>query len=476
MLFNSIQFAVFFAIVYCLYLYLDYKWQNRMLLVASCIFYGAWDWRFLLLLFVTILIDYMCGLKIHGTCDVRKKKRYLWISILSNLAILGFFKYCNFFVSNLQILFAHIGLKIHPQFLGIVLPVGISFYTFQSMSYVIDVYRGQLKPATKLFDFALFVTFFPQLVAGPIERATHLLPQILSPRKFRANWFYQGLYLILWGLFQKVVVADNLAKIVNPIFSAPAPYNGAEVLIGVYAFAFQIFCDFSGYSDIARGLGKVMGFDIMINFNFPYFSTSPAEFWKRWHISLSQWLRDYLYIPLGGNRKGVVKTYRNLIVSMFLGGLWHGAAWTYVIWGIYHGFLLVVYRLANVILTRIVNGKNFVMGKGWIFIKGVVFFHLVCIGWLIFRAASIGRAMDMFYALFSNFNISGAAALIPIIKRFVTLTGVLLAVQSYQYVKNDLLALFKLKPAFRGIAFFIMFIALLYFGVREPVEFIYFQF
>ena len=293
MVFNSLQFAIFFVVVYGLYLVLDHRAQNRMLLVASYIFYGAWDWRFLGLLFVTTLIDYLVALKIHATQDTGKRKFLLLISLISNLAILGFFKYFNFFTSSLHELLSVFGMPLSIRTLHIVLPVGISFYVFQSLSYTIDVYRRKLEPTKFFFDFALFVAYFPQLVAGPIERATHLLPQILKPRRFSLGQFYEGSHLIFWGLFQKVFVADNLAAIVNPVFAASPPYDGAKVLLALYAFAFQIYCDFAGYSNMARGLGKCMGFDIMVNFNLPYFAANPREFWQRWHISLSQWLFDH---------------------------------------------------------------------------------------------------------------------------------------------------------------------------------------
>jgi len=336
--FNSLQFFLFFAVVYSLYLAFNHKWQNRMLLVASYVFYGTWDWRFLSLIVISTIIDYYCGIKIDEITDAKKRKQFLAISIVANLSMLGFFKYFNFFAENLQALCCFFGFQVQPHFLNIILPVGISFYTFQTMSYTIDIYKGQLKPTRKFFDFALFVSFFPQLVAGPIERASHLLPQILSKRKVTIDKFCEGCYLIFWGLFLKVFVADNLARLVDPIFASDPPYNGVKVLLGLYAFAFQIFGDFAGYSNIARGLGKCMGFDIMVNFNLPYFVTNPSDFWRRWHISLSTWLRDYLYIPLGGNKKGTLFTYRNLAITMFLGGLWHGAAWTFIIWGAYRGY------------------------------------------------------------------------------------------------------------------------------------------
>ncbi|HOU36689.1 MAG TPA: MBOAT family O-acyltransferase, partial [Candidatus Omnitrophota bacterium] len=353
MVFNSFAFLVFFVIVFSLYLALDHKRQNIMLFAASYVFYAWWDWRFLFLLAASTVIDYFCGLKIHGSRDVRERRFFLWCSIAANLGILGFFKYYNFFVSSLQSLLIRCGISIEPPMLHIILPLGISFYTFQTMSYTIDVFRGNIAPTRKFVDFALFVSFFPQLVAGPIERASHLLPQVSAPRTLTLEKFAQGCYLIFWGLFQKMFIADNLAKIVDPVFAARAPYQGGMVLIALYAFAFQIYCDFSGYSNIARGLGKCMGFDIMINFDLPYFSSNPRQFWQRWHISLSRWLKDYLYIPLGGNRKGGLMTYRNLGLTMLLGGLWHGASWTFVVWGLYHGVLLVIHRATEPFLKNI---------------------------------------------------------------------------------------------------------------------------
>jgi D-alanyl-lipoteichoic acid acyltransferase DltB (MBOAT superfamily) len=267
-----------------------------MLLVASYVFYGSWDWRFLSLILISTFLDYLCGIKIHQSPDQRHRKIFLILSVCGNLSILGFFKYYDFFATSLGNLLGVLGLQIHPGLIHVILPVGISFYTFQTMSYTINIYRGRLKPTHHFFDFALFVAFFPQLVAGPIEWARNLLSQILKPRRVTLEKFYEGCYLIFWGLFQKMFVADNLARVVDPVFASAAPYNGLQVLIALYAFAFQIFCDFAGYSNIARGLGKCMGIDLMVNFNLPYFATNPREFWRRWHISLSIWLRDIPWI------------------------------------------------------------------------------------------------------------------------------------------------------------------------------------
>ncbi|MDD5440156.1 MAG: MBOAT family protein, partial [Candidatus Omnitrophica bacterium] len=404
MLFNSLHFLVFFIIVYALYLVLPHRWQNRMLLAASCVFYGAWDWRFLFLMFTSITVDYICALKIHRSDDERTRRIFLGISISINLAFLGFFKYFNFFAANAQVLLAHFGITASPMLLNIILPVGISFYTFEAITYVFDVYRRVMAPTTRYADYALFVTFFPHLVAGPIMKAKDLLPQIQNERNVNADKFFEGCHLFFWGLFQKVFIADNLAKLVDPFFSVGPPYAGAQVLLAVYAFAFQIYCDFAGYSNMARGLGKCMGFDIMINFNVPYFSAGPREFWQRWHISLSAFLRDYLYISMGGNRRGTCITYRNLAVTMVLGGLWHGASWTFVIWGAYQGLLLILYRLFQPSAQRSFFSSGPAARKIWSGINVIFFFHLICLGWLIFRASSVQQTLDMFHAMIFNFS------------------------------------------------------------------------
>ncbi|MFC1754722.1 MBOAT family O-acyltransferase [Thermoproteota archaeon] len=447
-----------------------------MLLVASYIFYGAWNWKFLSLILISTILDYVCGLKIYESRGLHKRKLFLFFSIFGNLAILGFFKYFNFFAANLQLLFNRLGLPIEPRFLHIILPVGISFYTFQTMSYTIDIYRKQMEPTRKFFDFALFVAFFPQLVAGPIERAKRLLPQILSPRRFRLDYFYEGVFLILWGLYQKVFIADNLAKIVDPIFASSYPYNGVQVLLATYAFAIQIFCDFAGYSNIARGLGRVMGFDIMVNFNLPYFAVNPSDFWRRWHISLSTWLKDYLYIPLGGNKKGALATYRNLALTMILGGLWHGAAWTFVAWGAYHGILLIFYRTSKFLRNIITLPKGTLIKKLSFIIRVLFFFHLVCLGWIIFRAQSLTQAVYMIHSLFFNFSIIRGFGLGYAIRSIVFFGYILFVMQVFQYMRNDLFAIFKFKPLFQISFYLIILFSILFMGVATGEEFIYFQF
>jgi len=476
MLFNSLQFAGFFIIFYFLYFRLKHKLQNIMLLLASCIFYAAWDWRFLLLIFTTIITDYFCGTKIYSSAAEKARKRYLLLSIFINLSILGFFKYYNFFTHNLEILLSHFGIVIHSRLIHIILPVGISFYIFKSLSYTIDVYRKEMQPAKNFLDYALFVLYFPQLLAGPVSRAKDLLPQISKERNLSLHKFYEGCYLIFWGIFLKVFVADNLAMIADPVFSSAAPYNGAAVLISIYAFAFQIYCDFAGYSHIANGLSRCMGFEAVLNFNLPYFSTNPKEFWHRWHISLSTWLRDYLYIPLGGNRKGALPTYRNLLLTMFLGGLWHGAAWTFILWGVYHGILLIIHRMLRPLFARISFVQNSTAGKIWFWLKIIFFFHLVCLGWLIFKAGSLMQVQQMLKAVICNFRFAWPDTLQITALKLLFFIGPLLIIQLIQYRKSDLLFILKVPPLSRAIFYYVCFYLLVLFGVNGGKEFIYFQF
>ncbi len=479
MVFNSLTFALYFVVTYAAYLFLQkhHKFQNRWLLGASLFFYGWWDWRFLFLMGFTIGVDYFIAKAIAHTELSGKRKLLLMLSVASNLIVLGFFKYFNFFINSFDRLMNLFGVSAHGPVLHIILQIGISFYTFQAMSYVIDVYRKQLKPAENLLDYAAFITYFPQLVAGPIERGIHLLPQILKPRIITLEGFYQGCYLILWGLFQKVFVADNLAKIVDPVFALPATPDGLSILIAVYAFALQIYCDFSGYSDIARGLGKCMGFDIMINFNLPYFSTNPREFWERWHISLSIWLRDYLYIPLGGNQKGHLITYRNLILTMLMGGLWHGARWTFVLWGAYHGLLLISYRMAMPFLKGMPGPSNRILAGMWFSMKVIFFFHLLGFGWLLFRAQSLSQVTQMLQTLFFCFLPSVGSLWHQSLIQLLFFSGFFLFVQGYQYFKKDLLAVTQLPFLARwGFYYVLLFGILCFGGIYQNTQFIYFQF
>ncbi len=466
MLFNSLQFWAFFLVVFGLYLILPHRTQNRMLLVASYFFYGCWDWRFLCLMAFTTTVDYGVSHRVAAAHDPAKKKRWVAVSLVANLGVLGFFKYFNFFADSARALLLAVGWEVHPWTLHIMLPVGISFYTFQSLSYTVDVYRGQLKPARSFLDFALYISFFPQLVAGPIERATRLLPQVEQPRRLSMDRAREAGWLIAWGLFKKMVIADQLAMIADGVFDGGSSLNTAMVLVGVYAFAFQIYCDFSGYTDIARGLARLMGFDLMLNFNNPYFATNPSAFWRRWHISLSTWLRDYLYVPLGGNRKGSRRTGINLMVVMLLGGLWHGAAWNFVLWGAYHGALLMLHRWWS-------GGHDAKRQPGGVF-KMIGMFHLVCFGWLLFRAPDLARVGEMLSGLFTA-PVFDASALSPWLA-LIILCAPLWMVQLLQEKSGDPMAPVKLSLMPRVLLLSTMITMMLALGNTGNRAFIYFQF
>ncbi|VAW87146.1 Probable poly(beta-D-mannuronate) O-acetylase [hydrothermal vent metagenome] len=407
MIFNSVQFIIFFLVILSIYYCVNRNRQNTLLLIASYFFYACWDWRFLSLILISTLIDFQCGKRIHRAKTQAIRKRYLIISLCVNLGMLGFFKYFNFFAESLETLGTSIGWQFDDVTLNIILPMGISFYTFQTMSYTIDIYRDKMRPTFRLRDFALFVAFFPQLVAGPIERASRFIPQITADRKITRRMIEEGLWLVLFGFFLKVFVADNLAKITNIAFSIDVPVSGDVALVGVYAFAFQIFGDFAGYSCIAIGISKLLGFNLMTNFRFPYFVTNPSEFWRHWHISLSSWLRDYLYIPLGGNRGSTFAIYRNLFLTMLIGGLWHGAAWTFVIWGAYQGTILVVHKMFGPLLNRLQFESKF-KKKIWWIARVFFMFQITCIGWLIFRAESVDQIGDIMMNIISISSISPA--------------------------------------------------------------------
>jgi D-alanyl-lipoteichoic acid acyltransferase DltB (MBOAT superfamily) len=378
MLFNSLPFVAFFVVVYALYVILKHRYQNALLLLASYVFYGSWDWRFLGLMIFTTTMDFTFGRLLGPTDDERRRRLILIVSISVNLGILFVFKYFNFFAVSLDRFLSLFALQLGVRVLNVVLPLGISFYTFHNISYIVDVYRRRVEPSRRFVDFALYVAFFPQLIAGPIARPAHLLPQFRKPRVITLDMLRNGAWLILLGYFKKVVLADNMAPFTAQLFGNPHGMHGTEVLFGLYAFAFQIYGDFSGYSDIARGLANLMGFDLALNFARPYFATNPADFWRRWHISLSTWLRDYLYVPLGGSREGTYRTYRNLLITMFLGGLWHGAAWHFVAWGVFHGLLLCVYRAAAPLFERVPRVVSI-----------VAFFHVTCFGWLLFAVKGL---------------------------------------------------------------------------------------
>jgi len=471
MLFNSFHFAYFFAILLPLYWLLPHRPQNYLLLAASYYFYSCWDPKFLSLLILSTVMDYGCGLAVDRIERPRGRKWFVALSMVLNLGMLGYFKYYNFFAESLQAALARGGIHVPLGQLNVVLPIGISFYTFQSMSYVIDVYRRDIKPTRNLFEFAAFVSFFPHLVAGPIMRPTTLLPQIEKPRRFNLQQFYEGAYLIFWGLTKKVVVADNLAVIVNDLFGRWETIDGGLALIAIYAFAFQIYCDFSGYTDAARGIAKCLGFELALNFNLPYFATSPQDFWSRWHISLSTWLRDYLYIPLGGSRGSQAKLYRNLMLTMVIGGLWHGAAWTFVLWGFYQGVLLVAHRLARPLLDR-VRPVDPIDRACWKALRILVTFHLVCLGWLIFRATSVAQVQGMLEAIVFRPAIPVSSYLLPVAACILPL----LFVQIAQYASKDLDVVFRTPWYVRSVFYTACFYAFVIAGNFGGGQFIYFQF
>jgi D-alanyl-lipoteichoic acid acyltransferase DltB (MBOAT superfamily) len=475
MVFNSLHFLVFFVIVYTAYRLLPHRAQNWLLLGASYYFYAAWDWRFLSLLIGSTLVDYVCARAIDRSQEPRRRKLLLTLSLAFNLTLLGFFKYFNFFAENLHELFGVVGWRLDFVTLRVLLPIGISFYTFMTMSYVIDVYRRQIQPTRSLLDFAVFIAYFPHLVAGPILRASKLLPQIARPRTITREQIAEGLWLIAWGLFKKVFVADNLGHLADGVFSSGSVAGGAalltgpDVLFGVYAFAFQIYGDFSGYSDIARGTSKLMGIDLSVNFLFPYFVTSPQAFWRHWHISLSTWLRDYLYIPLGGNRGGAWKTQRNLLLTMVLGGLWHGAAWPFVIWGAYQGGLLILYRQLGL------DKRLERAGRLGTFAAWLVMFHLTCLGWLIFRAKSASQIGTLLASLGHGWSLHAPAwsAYGPSLLFYLTPFLLMHAIEAWQ---ENLLAVFRLPIAVRYSIYSAICFFTILFGDFGGAQFIYFQF
>lgn len=399
MLFDTPVYFVFLSIVLLLYWWLPRRPQNAFLLVASYFFYGWWDWRFLSLILLSTLVDFYCARTIAVSAGKNRRRFLLILSVTLNLGFLGYFKYCDFFIESFAAVAGMLGIHVPVQVLGILLPPGISFYTFQALAYIVDVYYKRLEPAESLLDYALFISLFPHLIAGPIQRPSHLLAQVQMARRFDSGKFFDGLMLIATGLFRKCVVADNCALIANAAFEGRLGEPGlCSSLIGIYAFAWQIYGDFSGYSDIARGSAQLLGFHFVVNFRQPYLATSLQDFWRRWHISLSTWLRDYLYIPLGGNRHGEAKTYRNVLLTMLIGGFWHGANWTFVAWGAIHGVGLAVERFAF-------EGKSATAApSGWkVWFKRIWIFHLVCLAWIFFRAQSVGDALH-YLASFAKWN------------------------------------------------------------------------
>ena len=405
MLFNSFEFLFFLPTVFVLYWFVFKRIQNQniLLLIASYVFYGWWDWRFLILILLSTIVDYSISLSLEKVDNNKYRKYLLWLSLVFNLGLLGFFKYFNFFIDNWVEAWATLGVQMNRSSLNIILPVGISFYTFQTLSYSIDVYRNKLKPTKNFISFASFVSFFPQLVAGPIERATNLLPQFYKKRTFNYELAVSGLKLILWGLFKKIVIADNCAIYVNEIFGTYEDQSSLTLILGAVYFAFQIYGDFSGYSDIAIGTARLFGFKLMRNFNYPYFSRDIAEFWRRWHISLSTWFRDYVYIPLGGSRGSKLMQIRNVFVIFLVSGFWHGANWTFVVWGGLNALFFLPLLLAKKNRNHVGDSaENRILPSFKEFFQIGITFSLTTFAWIFFRANSISEAIDYILSVFNN--------------------------------------------------------------------------
>ncbi|WP_234110735.1 MBOAT family O-acyltransferase [Chryseobacterium sp. R2A-55] len=478
MLFNSISFAIFFPIVFVLYWFFcskNYKYQNLLLLVASYYFYANWDWRFMFLLIFSTVLDYVSGLKIENAESQHWRKFWLWLSIGINLGFLGFFKYYNFFIESFATFFQSIGLSVNIWTLKIILPVGISFYTFHGLSYVLDIYNRKIKAEHNFVDYSVFVSFFPLLVAGPIERATHLLPQIQKARTFNYTKAVDGLRQILWGLFKKIVIADNCAEYANMIFNDSAHQSGSNLVMGALFFTVQIYCDFSGYSDIALGTARLLGIELLKNFSFPYFSRDIAEFWRRWHISLSTWFRDYLYIPLGGSKGGTWMKIRNTFVIFIVSGFWHGANWTFIVWG----FLNALYFLPLMLTNKNRNNLQVVaMGKLIPSLKDafkiLITFTLTAFAWIFFRAEDLTHAFSFIKGIFNKSTLS-FPTVFPV--AIIGLSLFFFVVEWFGREDNFAIEklFFKSKRIMRYIFYFILIILIYIFAGKEQ-EFIYFQF
>ena len=482
MLFNSIDFALFLPIVFILYWFVtknNLKLQNFLIVTASYLFYGWWDWRFLSLILFSTIVDYAIGSKLKIEENQRKRKILLWTSILVNLGFLGFFKYYNFFLDNFISAFSFFGSEIKVSSLNIILPVGISFYTFQTLSYTIDVYKRKLEPTRDFIAFSAFVSFFPQLVAGPIERATHLLPQFYKKRTFDYSKAVDGMRQILWGLFKKIVIADNCAEYANQIFNNYADLDGSTLVLGALFFTFQIYGDFSGYSDIAIGTSRLFGFDLMQNFNFPYFSRNIAEFWRRWHISLNTWFRDYLYIPLGGSRGRTWVKTRNIFIIFIVSGFWHGANWTFIVWGALNAVYFLPILLMNNNrnhLDTVAKGKLFPNIKE--FSSMLLTFGLTVFAWIFFRANNIGHAIEYISKILS-LSIFNIPKFEGIYNALITIILVIFFVLIEWQGREGQFAIqnlgIKWKRPLRYVMYYTIIIAIFWFSGKEQ-QFIYFQF
>lgn len=465
MLFNSLDFVLLLGTVLALYGFLDRRRQNYLLIVASYVFYGFWNWRFLALVFAAGLVDYTAGRGIAAAKTPRGRRAWVICSIAFNLGILAYFKYLGFFLESAVELLRFLGVSASVPVLEIVLPVGISFFTFQSMSYIFDVYRRKVPAVTSFPDYLLYVSFFPQLAAGPIERADHLLVQFQRDRKVTADWFYRGLLLLLWGLFKKVGVADNLGVYVDAVYNNSAEHGGLSLLLATYLFAFQIYCDFSGYSDMAVGMARLLGLDMMKNFKMPYFSESPQEFWRRWHVSLSTWFRDYVYIPLGGNRGSALHVVGATMIVFLASGLWHGANWKFVVWGGLHGVYLIAQRQLGVARSPASGARR------WLRI--FVTFQLVALAWVFFRASSVSEALTALATIatdpgelfFSREMVNGLVCL-----------ALLVAIEGIVQPRYFDEWLVERRPATQLAFAVVVLFAIVLLGQQQGGQFIYFQF
>jgi alginate O-acetyltransferase complex protein AlgI len=477
MLFNSIDFAIFLPLVFLLYWILkkNLPAQNILLLLASYFFYACWDYRFLALIVFSTLTDYLIGLRIKQSPSQKLKKIWLWISIIIGIGLLCFFKYFNFFAESFSQALSLLGIKINYGLIQVILPLGISFYTFHGLSYIIDIYKNRIEPEKNFVNYAVFVSFFPLLVAGPIERATHLLPQVKKPRVFDYAQAVSGLRQILWGLFKKVVIADNCADYANLLFSQYPVYSGSTLFIGVFFFAIQIYCDFSGYSDIAIGTARLFGIELLRNFSFPYFARSIPEFWRRWHISLTSWFRDYVYIPLGGSKKSTIITARNVFFVFLISGLWHGANWTFICWALLHW----LYMLPSILFkkpgafTPIVNDKKFISGLRDI--PYIIFtFLLVCLAWVFFRAPTVSDALGYLQQLFTTRLFS-----IPEVRPYFLFALILfLLIVEWFGRKNQFALEHTMNNWFKPVrwSFYLLLTILIFISLGKEQAFIYFQF
>ena len=491
MLFNSLHFIVFFPVVVMLYFRISHHRRWIVLLAASYYFYMSWRPEYLILILVSTVVDYVAAIRMAQSLTRRGRRTYLIVSLFLNLGLLFFFKYFNFVSGALQELLAFLSIRQSAPMLDVLLPVGISFYTFQTLSYTIDVYRGDREPERHLGIFALYVAFFPQLVAGPIERSTHLLPQFFEKHEFDRKRVVEGIELMLWGLFKKIVIADRLGLYVDPIYANPAAYQGAPLILATYFFAFQIYLDFSAYSDIAIGAARVMGYELMENFRYPYISQSIAEFWKRWHISLTTWFRDYLYVPLGGNRVARRYWYRNVLLVFLASGLWHGANWTFAVWGMLHGSYFLVSKWTADTREKLSEllGLNKVplLRQG---IRMLITFHLVLLGWVFFRAETLSDAIlilrNSVMFDFSRLGINTLTApagrwAIPDVGRgelsLTILTIVFLVVVEFLQRRKFVRAFVPDAPTpYRWAAYYAIILGIMLFGSFSRTAFIYYQF